>query len=54
MMTERIFEQLQLALGRDMLAFEHDHPGPGREVIGGGNPGDAGADDGEIELLHAG
>jgi hypothetical protein len=22
-------------------------------MVGGGNPGDAGADDGEIEILHA-
>ena len=35
-----------------MLALQHDHPGMGREMVGGGNPGDAGADDGEIEILH--
>ena len=37
-----------------MLAFEHDHLRLWRKVVGGGNPGDAGADDGEIEFLHAG
>ena len=35
-----------------MLALEHDHPGCGREMVGGGDAGDAGADDGEIEILH--
>ena len=39
-------------IGGDMLALQHDHPGMGREVVGGGDPGDAGADDGEIEILH--
>ena len=40
-------------IGRDMLALENDHFRMGREMKGGGNPGDAGADDGEIEILHA-
>ena len=39
-------------VGRHVLAFEDDHPGVGREMVGGGNPGNAGADDGEIEILH--
>ena len=40
-------------IGRDMLALENDHARCGREVVGDGNAGDAGADDGEIEILHA-
>ena len=39
-------------IGGDVLALQHDHPCMGREMVGGGNPGDAGADDGEIEILH--
>jgi hypothetical protein len=39
-------------IGGDLLALQHDHPGMGREMVGGGDPGDAGADDGEIEILH--
>jgi hypothetical protein len=35
-----------------MLALEDNHPGVGRKVVGGGNSGNAGADDGEIEILH--
>ena len=40
-------------VGGDVLALEDDHARLRRKVIGGGNPGDAGADDGEIEILHA-
>ena len=36
-----------------MLALEDDHARLRRKVVGDGNPGDAGADDGEIEILHA-
>jgi hypothetical protein len=39
-------------VGGHVLAFENDDAGLAREMIGGGNPGDAGADDGEIEILH--
>ena len=39
-------------IGRHVLAFENDDAGPAGEVVGDGNPGDAGADDGEIEILH--
>jgi hypothetical protein len=40
-------------IGRNVLALEDHHFCMGREVKGGGNTGDAGADDGEIEILHA-
>jgi len=40
-------------IGRDMLAFQHDHLGARREMVGGGHSGDAGADHSEIEFLHA-
>ena len=39
-------------VGGHVLALEDDHPGVRRKVVGGGNPGNAGADDGEIEILH--
>ena len=39
-------------IGRHVLAFKNDHLGLGRKVVGGGNPGNTGADDGEIEILH--
>ena len=39
-------------VGRDVLALENDHARLRRQVIGDGHPGDAGADDGEIEILH--
>ena len=39
-------------IGGDVLAFENDDACPASEVVGGGDPGDAGADDGEIEILH--
>ena len=35
-----------------MLAFEDDHLGLRREMVGDGDAGDARADDGEIEFLH--
>ena len=37
---------------RDMLALQHDHLRLWRKVVGDGNPGDTGADNGEIEFLH--
>ena len=35
-----------------MLALQDDDAGMAGEVIGDGHTGDAGADDGEIEILH--
>ena len=39
-------------IGGHVLALEDDHLGARRQVIGGGDAGNAGADDGEIEFLH--
>ena len=39
-------------IGRDMFALQDDHPGVRCEMVGNGDAGNAGADDGEIEMLH--
>jgi len=39
-------------IGGHVFALEDDYFRMRRDVIGEGDPGDAGADDGEIEILH--
>ena len=39
-------------IGGHVLALEDDHFRMGREVIGDGDAGNAGADNGKIEILH--